>query len=160
MARLNAAGQASAAISTAKARSVVPPGLVTAAAAGGVLGARSQQRARSGHGLSRKQPCQIGGNALLARRLLHQFRQQEHIRRPAARHRRDRIEQAFILDPGHHADRLQQPLAQDALRRIDAKTRARDRDALPNRRRRVRHRPHDRRLIAEQPGCRRSSDLP
>ena len=119
MALLTAAGQASDAISTANARSVVPPGLVTAmrrAAASSGLAAssapepdtvcRASSRARSGG-----MPCSH-------RRLLHQFGQQEDIGRPAAGHRRDRIEQRLILDPGHHADRLQQPLAQHALRRL------------------------------------------
>ena len=108
--RLSAAGQASAAISTDSARSVVPPGLVTArrnSAASSALAAssapdpdtvcRASSRARSAR------------NALLDRRLLHQFGQQEHIGRPAAGHRRHRIEQRLVLDPRHHADRLQQP---------------------------------------------------
>ena len=89
IARLSAAGQASAAISTSSAR------LGGARRAGDrttqrgrILGAGGQQRAGAGHGLARQQPRQVGRDALLDRRLLHQFGQQEHIGRTAARTRR------------------------------------------------------------------------
>ena len=55
-------------------------------------------------------PCSIAG-------LLHQLGQQEDIGRAAAGDGGHRIEQRLVLDPGDLADRLQQVVAQRALRR-------------------------------------------
>ncbi len=105
MARLTEAGQASGAISTASARSVVPPGLVTArrmAAASSSLAASSAPDpapcAGPAAGPGRRQP-------LLDRRRLQQFGQQEHVGRAAAGGRGHGVDLRLVVDPGDLADR-------------------------------------------------------
>ena len=123
-----ARGHASSAISTESARSVVPFGLVTArrsAAASSSLAAssapepdtvcRASRRARSAG-----MPCSIAAS-------LQQFGQQEHIGRPAAGHRRDRIEQRLVLDPGDRADRASSPSHSARCAGVDARRRRRRR---------------------------------
>ena len=66
---------------------------------------------------------------------------------------------ASSLDPLDRADRGEQRVGERALRRRHLRVRHRDRDAAPDRGRRVRHRAHDR---ADRPSapCRKPSVLP
>ncbi len=151
IARRIVAGQASVAISTANACSVVPPGLVTAtrrAAASSSLAASSAPDPATVCRASRR--ARSGRDALFSRRRFHQLCEQEHIGRSASGNRGHRIEQRLVLNPGHFADRPQQVLAERALRGADTMARASHCDALTHRGRRVRHCPHDRCVLAQQ----------
>ena len=151
MAREIARGQASSAISTASARSVVPAGLVTLRrSTAAVLGGGGEQGAGAGHRLPGHRAREVGGNALLDRGVLQQFGEQEHIGRAAAGDGGDRVEQALVVDPGDDADGGEQRVAEGALLGGDAGGGAGDGHALADGGRRVRHRADDGGALAEQ----------
>ena len=109
-----------------------------------------RQLRRAGKGRQRQLPALLRAQAHLQRRLLHRLEEEKHIRRPAARYRRHRIDLGFVIQPHGLADRAHDLVGSIALRLAHPSLRHHAGDPHADQGRRIRHRAHDG-AIAAQP---------
>ncbi len=104
--------------------------------------AAQRQRRRAGEGRQRELPTLFGAEPHRDSSAHHRLGDIEHVGRPGAGQRGDRVEIGLAIDPEHAAGRRQHRLDLGATARGDRAARIQARDALADQRRRVRHRPH------------------